>query len=763
MRRLWRKRLLVLLIVVITVILGYRLYLLLFETDFQSVHGRQLQAIEQGLADQADYRFAVVGNINNSVGLFERKMVPMLNADEAAFVISAGNAVSGGGEDKYRALYGSLGHLQKPYLLTVGPHEVEALGAVHFYRHFGPFFYTLSRGNQFFAFLDATSKETYDFQLQWLEKRLHETGASNRFVFVSRPLWDVGEEPPVDFEDQYLARDRASGRFRDELILLFEQYAVDVVFSTNLHLFDRREHNGVRYVTTGGAGGLVINDDTSYYHYVTVDVDGEQIRLHEHKLDIGQHPVMKHLESLWFFVHSLFYVGHLNFLLIMAVLIILAVKLYGAVFEEKDYYPNYDLDPGPFLKRPLRIAMVTNNYLPFVGGVPISIARLARGLVAKGHQVNVLAPDYQSAEQTQQDQSQPDGLSVTRLPSWLRMGSGHPFRLANPFSRRFQKALKDFAPDLIHVHHPFWLGRRGLFWARRLEVPVVLTYHTRLEHYAHFVPLPGPLFRNVIVHGAIRRFANRCDAVIVPTASAEEYLRLIGVQRPIHVHPTGIEYSAFQQADTEGVADLKKRWGIGPDTTVLVSVARLSPEKNFEFMLQALAILKTRTDTPFQCLIVGEGEAREGLQAQIEALGLTDTVWLVGKIAPEKMPALYQLGDLFVFASRSETQGMVILEAMAGGLPVVAVRASGIDDVIEQNQTGIKTPENYQAWSKAVQTLLEDPSRRQRMSKAAQSFAGEFDIAPYAKRVHRTYAEILAEYRLSDPAQLAEKTRKKGS
>ena len=743
---LWtRKRLFVLLIVMIGVIVGYRLYLLLVETDFQSEHGRQLQAIEQRLTETTDYRFAVVGNINNSVGLFERKMIPLLNADQAAFVISAGNAVSGGGEDKYRALYRSLARLEKPYLLTVGPNETEALGAVHFYRHFGPFFYTLTQGRQFFAFLDATSEETYDFQLQWLEKRLRQTQAAHRFVFISRPIWDVGEEPPVDFEDQYLARDPASERFRDALIALFERYDVDVVFSTNLHLFDQRTHQGVRYVTTGGAGGLVINDQTSYYHYVTVDVRGEQVAVQEHKLDIGQHPVMKHLESVWFFVHSLFYVGHLNFLLIMALLILVAVKLHRAVFEDKNFYPNYDLDISPFMNKPLRIAMVTNNYLPFVGGVPISIARLARGLVASGHRVSVMAPDYPHVSQAEQDHSTPQGLDVVRLPAWFSLGANHPFRLVNPFSRRFKKALQHFQPDLVHVHHPFWLGRMGLFWGRRLGVPVVLTYHTRLEHYAHFVPLPGPLFRNVIVHGAIRRFANRCDAVIVPTASAEEYLRLIGVQRPIHVHPTGIEYNEFQQKETAGVSALRQQWQVPGDATVLISVARLSPEKNFEFMLQGLATLKHASKQPFYCLIVGDGPAREALQSQIDALDLTDQVHLVGKVAPESMPALYQLGDLFVFASRSETQGMVILEAMAGGLPVVAVRASGIDDVIEQHQTGIKTPENHQAWSQAVQALLEDPAQRQQMSEAAQAFASAFDITPFAERVHHTYAEVLAQ------------------
>lgn len=739
-----RKHLFWFLILLISALLVYRVYLLFFETDFQSVHGEQLQHIESQLANNPNYEFAVVGNINNSVGLFERKMIPMLNDDSVNFVVSAGNAVSGGGEDKYRALYRTLSNLNKPYLLSVGPNEVEALGAVHFYRHFGPFFYTMTKNNQFFAFLDATSPETFQFQLQWLKKRLQESNAKNRFVFISKPLWDIGDEPPVDFEDQYLAQDTASTDFKQGLQNLFERYAVDMVFSANLHLFDDHELNGVRYITTGGAGGLVLNDNTSYYHYVKIHVQGDQITLQEKPLNIGQDPIMKHLESIWFFIHSLFYVGHLNFLFIMAVLIMLTIKLYSLIFEEKDFYPNYDLDPTPFLNQSWRVAMFTNNYLPFIGGVPISIARLARGLASQGHQVGVFAPNYNDSQQTEQDQKTPSGLQHFRLPVWFGGDVHKPFSITNPFSGQLKQNLTAFKPDLIHVHHPFWLGRMGLFWGQRLKVPVVLTYHTRLEHYSHFVPLPGPVFRNIIVHSLIKRFANKCHAVIVPTASAEEYLRLIGVHTPIYVHPTGIEYQALQQADAQAVQQLQQRWQLNTDAPILISVARLSAEKNFTFMLNAIAKLKHITQQAFTCLIVGEGEQRQALQTQIDALGLTDNVKLVGKIPPAEMPALYQLGDIFVFASRSETQGMVILEAMAGGLPVVAVRASGIDDVIEQGQTGFKTPQTYQAWAQAVQTLLEDSTQRQTMGTNAQDFAKQFAIAPYTQRVAHTYAEILA-------------------
>ena len=125
-----------------------------------------------------------------------------------------------------------------------------------------------------------------------------------------------------------------------------------------------------------------------------------------------------------------------------------------------------------------------------------------------------------------------DDDTILWVPTLMAFGEKREFRLTNPFSARFRRCLREFKPDVIHVHHPFWLGSMGLWMGRRLKVLVIYTYHTRLEHYAHFVPLPGALFRNLISHYLIKHFSNRCQGVIVPTYSAEEYLRMIGVKTP---------------------------------------------------------------------------------------------------------------------------------------------------------------------------------------------------------------------------------------
>ncbi len=718
-------------LLIVGLLVAYKIYLDFFEQDFKAIHADQVERIQARLTGKSSFSFAVVGNINNSVGIFERKIVPMLNAAGVDFVVSAGNAVSSGGEDKYRALYRTLSHLQMPYLLTFGEHEEDNFGTFRFYDHFGPYFYDFSAGDSRYIFLDSTGKTSYSWQLRWLEEQLDIPGSEHEFLFMGHPVLRTRHETLFKNNNNYLN----APEFRQRLLSLVSSHQVDAVFSANLPFFEHQKRQGVDYITTGGAGGLVYNDDISYYHFVKVTVNSGQVTIVPEQLNIGQHRIFKTLESLWFFIHSLFYVGYLNFLLIVSILIIISIKLYVTIFVEKDYYRNFDLDPSPYLRQPLKVAMFTNNYLPFIGGVPISIDRLRRGLIRLSNKVLIVAPHYH-----RQTREEPDTFRVSSL---LAFGAKSEFRLANIFLPRIHRQLNTFKPDIIHLHHPFWLGSLGLVIARRLKIPAVYTYHTRLETLAHFVPLPGLLFRNLISHYLIKRFANKCDGVIVPTQSAEEYLRLIGVKTSIFVQPTGIDYERFQQVDSTALERLRQQFGIS-DECVFVSVARLSKEKNIEFMLDAIYSLKQRSSKPFKFLIIGDGNERERLKSRIDSLGLSDSVILVGEVPPDEIPDYYQLGDVFLFASRAETQGMVILEAMAAGLPVLAVRSSGIDDLLQDGINGFKTAEDHGKWCDKAYQLMNDDVLRQRLSDNALAFAKGFDIEQFARGIVGIYAQALA-------------------
>jgi len=231
----------------------------------------------------------------------------------------------------------------------------------------------------------------------------------------------------------------------------------------------------------------------------------------------------------------------------------------------------------------------------------------------------------------------------------------------------------------------------------------------------------------------------------VPTYSTEEYLRMIGVTTPVFVQPTGIEYDRFQAVSDAEVATLREELGL-TDEKVFVSVARLSNEKNIDFMIEAIHRLRQQTKVPFRFLMIGDGHQRDRLQKKIEELELESCFHLVGAIKPDEMATWYNLGDAFLFASKSETQGMVILEAMSAGLPVVAVRSSGIEDVVRDGYNGFKTPENQGQWVARAQELLENDGLRKQFSDKARVFAADYSVEQFAKNVHGIYATTLAAY-----------------
>ncbi len=219
---------------------------------------------------------------------------------------------------------------------------------------------------------------------------------------------------------------------------------------------------------------------------------------------------------------------------------------------------------------------------------------------------------------------------------------------------------------------------------------------------------------------------------------------MIGVKSAIHVQPTGIEFQRFQAVDQRDINALRQQLGLGEET-VMLSVSRLSNEKNIDFMLDALAQLKQRGGPPFRLLIIGDGQQRSRLQQRIDSLDLASQITLLGAVPPQQMPLYYRLGELFLFASKSETQGMVILEAMAAGLPVVAVRSSGIDDVVRDQYNGFKTPEDLEQWQAAVGQLLEDGHLRRQLGNQAREFARDYSVENFARDVKKIYALLLAQ------------------
>ncbi len=726
----------------ILVLIGYRFYLFFSQTHFESLHVEQVEQIQTRLEDKESFSFAVVGNIKNSKSFFQKHVISKLNHSDHAFVISAGNAVSDGYEENYRSLLNMLADLQKPWLLTYGENEDSDFGDFRFYKYLGPFFFSFLAGNSQFIFLDGSDKSPYGWQLDWLRWEFSNTMVDNRFVFIGQPLHPPIEDTPVMEGDNYFPRDDIAEDFRT----VFEHFGVDVVFSSNLSLFHQTRINGVQYITTGGAGGVILDSKKSFHHYVKVGVDGDQISFELEIPDVAESALWRTLDSIWSAVYTFFHVSFSRFLFILCVLIVMGVKLHKVIYKDRDYYTHFTIDDRGYRESPKRIAFFTNTYFPFISGVPISILRLAKGLQQRGHQVHIFAPEYDKKAETR--------VPCTRVRTLIAFGKNREFRVSNLLQSNIKRTFEEFAPDLVHVHQPLWLGSLGLWRARRAGIPVIYTYHTRLEMYAHYVPLPSALFRNLISHLIVRRFCNRCNGVIVPTYSTETYLRLIGVKSRIFVQPSGVDFDRFNTPPAQSTERLRRHLGLAMDDKVLISVSRLGREKNIKFLIDAMAELQQRTDQSVKLVLVGRGDDQRFLENRAGEQGVADRVLFAGAVKPHEMPGYYQMADLFVFASKSETQGMVILEAMSAGLPVVAIRSSGIDDVIMDGKNGYKTLDNIAEWTAKAASLINDEQKLQRFSEAAVAFAREHDVSSFAENVDRYYSEIMATYHDVQPPQL---------
>lgn len=383
----------------------------------------------------------------------------------------------------------------------------------------------------------------------------------------------------------------------------------------------------------------------------------------------------------------------------------------------------------------MKIAMLTNNYKPYVGGVPVSIEHLAEELRRRGHIVYIFAPSYPNQEEEP---------FVIRYPSFSAKIAGAP--VPNVMTRLFARKMKELHIDLIHVHHPAITGNVALKMRRQLGIPVVFTYHTRYEEYLHYIrPLKQVERCTRVFHHYLRYFCNRCDMVLAPTQSIEEHLLYQKmVERPIEILPTGLPQEHFLP-DKNAAAHIRKQYQNNADY-VFCTVARLAKEKNLDFLLESLQKLKEmmayRSKT-FRYLLIGEGLEQNHLKEKCRNLGLEQEVVFVGNVANREIKNYLSASDLFLFSSKSETQGIVVLEAMAAGTPVVAVEATGIRDVVKTGENGILTAEDSDDFAQAVEQALYNPTRYKTLCEGAKNTAMNYAEDKIAYLAENHYLEAL--------------------
>lgn len=382
-----------------------------------------------------------------------------------------------------------------------------------------------------------------------------------------------------------------------------------------------------------------------------------------------------------------------------------------------------------------RVLLVSDVYFPRVNGVSTSIHAFRADLEREGIETTLVAPAYAGAP--------PDEAPRTlRIASGAVPGDPEDRRMRWRDLRRALEALEPGSFDLVHVHTPFLAHYAGVREARRRRVPVIATCHTFFEEYLHhYVPaLPRPLGR-VLARAFTRSQCGDVDALIAPSEPMQTTLRAYGVVRtPIHVLPTGLPADRFRGGNGPR---FRTRHGLALDAPLALYVGRVAHEKNIEFLLRMFA--RVRAALPRAVLLMaGEGPARARLEALAHQLGLAQAVRFAGHLERgTELLDCYAAGDVFVFASRTETQGLVLLEALAQGTPVVSTAALGTRSVLRDGCGAVVVEEQPEDFSAAVLRVLRDAGLRASLAAQARPYAATWSSAAMAQRLASLYRELL--------------------
>ncbi len=387
----------------------------------------------------------------------------------------------------------------------------------------------------------------------------------------------------------------------------------------------------------------------------------------------------------------------------------------------------------------MRVAIFTDTYHPEINGVVTSVDTVCNELREQGHDVYLFAPRYFG----RRDEN-PWHIRFPSIPfPFLQMKER---RVSLPWGGALRKFGK-LEIDVIHSQVPGTIGIYALIASWLWRVPHVHTYHTHYMEYTHYMPF-GLSFSTRAVIWIARRFCGRCQHIISPSHGMRAAILEHGVDTPISVIPTGIDMRA--ERPTLALSDLLAKYDIENPARIsgkriLISVGRLGREKNICYLIRALAIIKERHDVHF--LMIGNGPDRGEIEQLIDRLGLEDRVTLLGYVGHEDVFAFIEQSDLFIFASVTETQGLVLLESMAVGTPVVAIEGIGVSDLLEHDTGGFATRSSMVDFTRAVERMLSDDELLHRKSVEAVSRAHEWSEENQVTRIVHVYTESIADFR----------------
>ncbi len=382
--------------------------------------------------------------------------------------------------------------------------------------------------------------------------------------------------------------------------------------------------------------------------------------------------------------------------------------------------------------RPLNIAIFSDCYRPRINGVVTSIESELVGLLKLGHNVNLITPSYPN-------QANESERGVIRLPSHA-MKRWPDDRSSIPWPPSLIWKLYRTEWDVIHLHTPFNLGLLGLLFARRRNTPVVFTHHTQWEEYSHYIPYIWGSWARGLARLICDFFFNRASLIVCPSAEIQQSLKSRRPELPTTVLPTGIDAELFQEGDS---ARVFQELGLPQGTPLLVYVGRLGPEKSVDFLLRChKQLLESHPDS--HLLIIGGGPGTQALEELNQSMNLTGRCHFLGWKPRQSLRHYFAAARAFVFASQTETQGLVLLEAAAAELPVVAVRASGVNEAVVDGHTGLLSdPGDQNSFVLHIQKLLGDSQLKQQIGRQARQHVQGFSSKECVSKLLNCFKSVI--------------------
>lgn len=385
----------------------------------------------------------------------------------------------------------------------------------------------------------------------------------------------------------------------------------------------------------------------------------------------------------------------------------------------------------------MNILMMTNTFLPLVGGVARSVAAFTNQLRRFGNRVIVVAPEYE-------DDTDGKDKDVIRIPA-IQNFNGSDFSAVIPIPGFLEAHLQDFQPDIVHSNHPFLIGSTAIRVAKKHEAPLVYTQHTMYEQYTHYVPVHLQRMKQFVV-SLYTGYANMADRVIAPSKSVADLLRERGVKTPIETIPTGIFIDEFKKGNGHSVRSSEN---IPDEAFVIGHVGRLAPEKNLEFLSEAVALfLHDEPEAHF--LVIGYGPSEKKMRELFDRRHLQRQVHFFGKQDGQNLIDAYHAMDVFAFSSKSETQGLVLTEAMAAGVPAVALDASGVRDVVQNRKNGYLIPdEQVDKFASALSEMCHcSDQAKQNFMEEAKRTAENNSMYNCASKITDVYQSVIKNHKV---------------